>query len=452
MKKSLFAMLLAFIMVFASAATVVSEGGEVLVRTSFTAGEFTDDIIAQANAELPGIKVERDEADDTRLMAMIAAGTAPDVIRIYAAQTLPLWVTRGIAMNIQEYVDKSEVINEDDLLSVADVFRWDGQKSGQGPLYGIPKDWSLDLTVMINKSHFENAGLEIPDEGVPMTLQQYADFAKAIYVANDDGSPKVYGSGNYQFNFNNLMLVQSLLQQQGKSIWSEDYKTVSLNNDDVKYIFNILYDLNLSMTNVSPLNPAPSWDGDLFAGNQLGIMTTGYWYTGVVRGFNRTETQMSDLEIVQEDCMMLPAIMIDESASRLSACTHACGGILLAQSENPDEAWRVFEWFLGPGKQAQARAAGGWGLPAYRSLMDLLPTETDFDKQTLRVTLDELEKSSQVYVQMNPYVNYAAIESLINKYVDPIYFGESTIEDALPLLERDIQLLIDEGMEVAGVR
>jgi len=424
---------------------------EVVVRTSFTAGEFTDEIIAEFEAEFPGIKVEREEVDDSRLMAMIAAGTAPDIIRIYAAQTLPMWVTRGVAMDIQSYVDASSVIDEADMLPICDTFRWDGEKTGQGPLYGLPKDWSLDLTVMINKTHFANAGLAIPDETVPMTLQEYADFAKQCYVANEDGTPKIYGSGNYQINFNNLMLVQSLLVQQGKSIWSDDYKTVNLNNDDVKEIFNVLYDLNMSMTNVSPLNPAPAWDGDLFREGMLSIMTTGYWYTGVIRGFNQTATQMDDQEVVQEDCMMLPAIVIDHSATRLSACTHACGGILLSQSENPDEAWTVFEWFLGAGKQAEDRAKGGWGLPAFRSMMDLLPSETDFDKQALRVTMDEIENSSQVYVQMNPYVNYAAVESLINKYCDPIYFGESTIDEALPLLERDIQLLIQEGMEVAGI-
>jgi len=424
---------------------------DVTVRTSFTAGEFTDEIIAQCEAELPGIKVERVELDDTKLMAMIAAGEAPDVIRIYAAQTLPMWVTRGVAMDIQHYVDESEVIFEDDLLPVCDTFRWDGEKSGVGPLYGIPKDWSLDLTVMINKTHFENKGLTVPDEKVPMTLEEYIDFAKQCYEANEDGTPKIYGAGNYQINFNNLMLVQSLMTQQGLSIWSDDYSAVDLNNDEVKYIFNMLYDLNMSMTNVSPINPAPAWDGDLFREGMLSIMTTGYWYTGVIRGFNQTATQMDDQEVVQEDCLMLPAIKIDSAASRLSACTHACGGILLNQSENPDEAWQVFEWFLGPGQQAQDRAMGGWGLPSFRSLMDLLPDETDFDKQALRVTLDEIENSSQVYVQMNPYVNYAAVESLINKYVDPIYFGESTIEEALPLLERDIQQLINEGMEVAGL-
>ncbi|MCL2056729.1 MAG: extracellular solute-binding protein [Oscillospiraceae bacterium] len=463
MKKPVLAMLLAAALVFAVACGGGGGGGSapaagsigtpenpVTVRTSFTAGEFTDDLIVRSMAELPGLIVEREEVDDTRLMAMIAAGTAPDIVRMYAAQSLPMWVTRGLAMPIQDYVDKSDIIDEADFLPIVDVFRWDGKTTGVGPLYGIPKDWSLDLTVWINKVHFQNAGIPIPNEKVPLTFEEYADYAQRLHVANADGTTAVYGAGNHQFNFNNLMFIQSLMQQQGLSIWSDDYTKVNLNNDNVKYIFNVLNNLVMSKTNVSPLNPAPAWDGDIFRENLLAMKTNGYWYSGVVRGFNQTETQRQDQEIVQEDVMMLPAVMMSKDSIRLSACTHACGGILLAQSQNPDAAWRLFEWFLGPAGEAIDRAKGGWGLPSYRSLMELLPDETEFDKQAMRIQLDEIENSSQLYVQMNPYLNYSAVESLINKYVDPIYFGESTIDEALPQLERDIQLLIDEGIAVVN--
>jgi len=430
-------------------APVPEPGKEVTVRTSFTAGEFTDEIIAMAEAELPGIKVERAEADETKLMAMIAAGTAPDIIRIYAAQTLPMWVTRGIAASVQDYVDKSETIDEADLLPICDTFRWDGKVSGQGPLYGIPKDWSLDITLMINKRQFDSMGIAYPDEKTPLTLAEYVDLAKQLNEYNDDGTTKIYGAGD-DLTFN-LMLIQSMMNQQGLSIWSEDYRKVNLNNDNIKEIFSYIYDAATSKTIGSPINPMPDWSGNVFREGRLAMFQVGYWYTGVIRGFNQTVEQMDDLQTTQEDCMMLPALMISNSATRISTCTHACGGILLRQSENPDAAWKVFEWFLGPNQQAIDRAEGGWGLPSYRSLMDYLPKETDFDKQALAVTMDEIDKSSKLYVQMNPFVNYAAAETLIKKYIDPIYDGETTIEDALPQLERDIQLLIEEGMEIAGI-
>jgi len=432
-----------------TAAPAPEPGKEVTVRTNFTAGEFTDEIIAKCEAELPGILVERAEADDSKLMAMIAAGTAPDVIRIYAAQTLPMWVTRNIAASIQDYVDKSPVIDESDLLPICDTFRWDGKVSGQGPLYGIPKDWSLDITVMINKRQFEANNIPLPDEKTPLTLAQYVDLTKQLNELNDDGSVKIYGGGD-DFSFN-LMLIQSMMNQQGLSIWSDDYRKVDINNDYVKEIWSYIEDAATSKSIGSPINPMPDWSGNMFKEGRLAMFQVGYWYTGVIRGFNQTVEQMGDMEATQEDCMMLPALMINNSATRISTCTHACGGILLRQSENPDEAWKVFEWFLGNGQQAIDRAEGGWGLPSYRSLMDYLPKETDFDKQALAVTMDEIEKSAKLYVQMNPFVNYAAAETLIKKYIDPIYDGDATINDALPQLERDIQLLIEEGMDIAGI-
>lgn len=423
--------------------------GDVTIRTSFTAGEFTDDIIALAEKEMPGIKVERAEADETKLMAMIAAGTAPDIIRIYAAQTLPMWVTRNIAASIQDRIDKSTVIDESDLLPICDTCRWDGKVSGQGPLYGIPKDWSLDIAVMISKKQFNDMGIPIPDEKTPLTIAEYVDLAKQLNELNEDGTVKVYGCGD-DFAFN-LMLLQSMMNQQGLSIWSDDYRKVNLNNDNVKEIFSYIYDAAINKVSGSPINPLPSYAGDVYKEGKLAMWQVGYWFTGNIRGYNQTAEQKEDRLLSQEDCMMLPALMIKSDATRISTCTHACSGILLKQSEHPDEAWKVFEWFLGPGVQAQERAKGGWGLPSYRSLMDLLPNETDFDKQALAVTMDEIDKSAKLYVQMNPFVNYAGAETLIKKYIDPIYSGDSTIDEALPQLERDIQLLIEEGMEIAGI-
>ena len=423
--------------------------GDVLVRTSFTAGEFTDAIVEQCEAELPGIKVERAEADDTKLMAMIAAGTAPDVIRITAARLLPLWVTRGICMSIQDYVDASPYFDEADMLPIVDVCRWDGKKTGEGPLYAIPKDWSLDVTVVANKRQMEKMGVPIPDEKVPLTVAQYVDICKQLYEEDDDGTIKVFGGGeSLQFE---LMLIQTLMNQQGKSIWSEDYRTVNLDNAEIREIFQYIYDATMSKTIVSPINPAPDWDGNIFREGMCGIFQVGYWYTGVIRGFNQTAEQMDTLEATQDDCILLPALIMNESATRISPCTAATSGVMLKQSQHPDEAWKVFEWFLGNAQQAKDRAEGGWGLPVFRSLVEFMPNETEFDKQSLRVTMDEIDKSPQLYVQMNPFVNYDAAASLIVKYINPIYFGESTIDEALPQLERDIQLLIEEGMEIAGV-
>ena len=59
-------------------------------------------------------------------MAMIASGTAPDVIRISGVQQLPTYVTRGLALNLDPYLKNSKLIKQDDLLPVANIFKYNG--------------------------------------------------------------------------------------------------------------------------------------------------------------------------------------------------------------------------------------------------------------------------------------------------------------------------------------
>ena len=84
--------------------------GVVTIRTTLQPGELTDDQIKEFESENPNIKVELIPADDTKLMAMVASGNAPDVIRISGVQQLPTYVTRGLALNLDPYMKSSTLI------------------------------------------------------------------------------------------------------------------------------------------------------------------------------------------------------------------------------------------------------------------------------------------------------------------------------------------------------
>ena len=47
-----------------------------------------------------------------------------------------------MATALDQYLDKSTVLKKDNLMAVNESFRWDGKVTGQGPFYGISKDWS----------------------------------------------------------------------------------------------------------------------------------------------------------------------------------------------------------------------------------------------------------------------------------------------------------------------
>ena len=83
--------------------------GVVTIRTTLQPGELSDDQIKEFESENPNINPELTPANDTKLMAMVASGNAPDVIRISGVQQLPTYVMRGLALNLNSYFMNSKL-------------------------------------------------------------------------------------------------------------------------------------------------------------------------------------------------------------------------------------------------------------------------------------------------------------------------------------------------------
>ena len=149
-------------------------------------GEITKDQIKDFETANPTIKIQREDVDTTKLAAQLATGEAPDIIRMTGVNDLPSYVIRGIAMDLTKYIDTSTVIKKDDFVPTVDVYRFDGKVQGKGPIYGIPKDFSTDFSLWINKKLFAAAGVALPSDTVPMTYSQLFDLAKKLTIKNGD--------------------------------------------------------------------------------------------------------------------------------------------------------------------------------------------------------------------------------------------------------------------------
>lgn len=415
--------------------------GEVTITTNFTEGELPGDTIANFEKDNPNIKVEAVEATDEKLMAMIAAGNAPDVIRIYGARDIPTFVSRNLALNLDDYFDNSPIFkNKDDFLPVVDVYRFDGQKQGSGPYYGFVKDYSLDNTLWVNKRVFENANVPIPDDSKPLTYSELFELAEKLTVKQGDetiifGYGQTFGSG---LDYDTLMLA---MLQKGESVWSDDFNSAKFNTPAVKDFMKQWYDFVKTGACISPINVSTVGPLDLFMEDKVAILTSGYWYSGMIRSNENVADRM-------EDFIHLPSPVID-GGERISTTTAACGGIIYKNTEHPDEAFKFFEYFLG-GEPANERARSGWGIPAFKSKLELLPQETEFDKQCFKVLMEELKYSDNM-LPYNPYTNYTSIQSAVDKILSPVYFDKETIDEAAEKLNNEAELLIQEGKDIMGL-
>ena len=407
----------------------------VTIRTSITAGELSEEQIAEFEAAHPNINVEIEELDDTKLAAQLATNSAPDIIRINGVFDLPSYVIRGIAMDLTEYIENSELIDMEDLHPIVDVYRFDGKTVGEGPIYGLPKDWSNDFAIFYNKRAFDRAGVEVPDPSEPLTWPEVMELAKKLTIVGEDGKVVQYGLaanewGRTEPNFNNMM--QYLLSA-GVNISNEDFTEINVDNQAVRDYLAMWVDAVKSNVGPNLLNNDQTSGGDLFLSDRAAMIINGYWYSGVIRGNADAQTHL-------EDFGMLPT-PIAPGGERVAPSGSATGAIINKNTKHPEEAWTFFEWFFA-GKPAEDRASTGWGLPIFNSLMEKLPQETEFDKQVYNVLQDELQYTD--YLGVNPYLSDAGW-GIFEKYAQQLYFDEITIDEAIEGMNKDLNVAVTEA-------
>jgi len=425
-------------------ASPTGSGEKVTIRIHLALGEISDEQIVEFETAHPNIDLERIDTDFNKLMSQIAAKSdiTPDIFRLYGASEFPFYASRGLALDLQPYFDKSEYFKQDDLLSATNIFRWDGKVSGQGDIYGFPKDWAPDFNLFINKKLFAEAGIPIPSDKQSLTWEQLMEYAKQLTKKNGE---KVVQWGLYDplgggvaMN-QDMMLVQ--LASLGQTLYSADNSSIVLDTPEAKKVMQYWIDAVQAPVGPSALHSDALNFIDLFAQDKLGMMIVGYWFSGLLRTNELTKNHLDDF-------LMLPSPIM-EGGKRIEATRSGTGGIIYSGTKHPDEAWTVFEWFYGA-KPVDDRAKGGWGLPGFKSKIDLLPQETNFDKQTHSVIEDDL--LNLMTLPYNPFMSATALGTILDKYLTPVYFGKDTLDGAIEKVTKEVNIQIQENKDIVGAK
>ncbi|SER28345.1 multiple sugar transport system substrate-binding protein [Gracilibacillus ureilyticus] len=187
--------------------------------------------IDQFEADNEGVKVNMivTAADQysTKLKAAITGNQVPDVFYIEPGQ-LRSYVHSNILLDLTEYIENNDNINLDNIWQYGvDSYRFDGETQGQGAIYAMPKDVG-PFSLGYNKTMFEEAGLELPDEDVPMTWDEFIEANQALTKDTDgDGEIDQYGTG---FNVN--WVLQSFVWSNGGSFIDETQTKVTVDTPE----------------------------------------------------------------------------------------------------------------------------------------------------------------------------------------------------------------------------
>lgn len=424
----------------AGAAAPASAATELVMM--YHAGEIPEPLITQFNENYAPLHLTRVDVDPTRFYAMFAAGEAPDLVRSMAPD-IPQLLGRGMLLNLQSYFETSDVLKEDDMLPVNNYYRaGDLLSIGDGPRYGMVKDWAPDGFIWINEAVFEEAGVEAPDLTNPVSEVDMNAIARSVTV-REGNQTKTFGFDTATGFIDRFWM--SMAKAAGGSLYTDDFTAIQVvDNEPVVNAIKFYFDLANEGVMPSALNPSPAgWFGPDFTGGRLAIVRTGYWFHGFCVADPGEEFQAA---LADGKIKMYPSF--SWYGARSNPCITAAGAIATSSTKNPDATWTAFEWFMGK-EPAQDRARSGWGLPGLTSLWDLIPKEGPLSSLTW-ATIQAEEPYTKETIQFNPYL--AGGEPMVPGIVyqtnlEQALRGEISFEELLARIESETNVAIQEGMD-----
>ncbi|MFC8520259.1 ABC transporter substrate-binding protein [Streptomyces sp. NPDC057257] len=406
-----------------------SGGGKKTLTILSGQNEIDAKSIKAAEAAL-GAKIRLIEFDVTKLNAMLAGNTPPDLVRGQGAVDTPFYAARGVMTDLDPYFAKSEVLKASDLDPVNDVWRFDGQKQGAGPRYGMAKDYSQDSMFWYRTDLFEAAKLDLPSDTDPLSADEWLDLGKRL-VKRRLGKVKVYGLSVAALGV--FLPLQTMTASAGGSLFAEDLASVDFSSPEA--LKALKWYLEYARADIGPnvVNPNPDgWDWPTYQANRMAMATDGYWFGGSIG---------ADAKVAAVS-RFAPAPQL--GGTRVSPCFGASGYWIPKDAKNKDLAWKFFEWYFG-GQPATDRASSGWGIPTLKSLRPKMPQGTAFQKQAFQVQQRELEHFS--VLTFSPYAQVTALDAVINKVLPGAIKSNTSAGKVADQLNSGMNELLTKGKE-----
>ena len=303
----------------------------------------------------------------SKLLTMIAGGTAPDIFRT-SPNMVPTYVSRGIVMPLDDFIKKSSELKLEDFFSaVLYKYRFDGETVGKGPVYGFGTDWSPDKTLFFNKDMFDKAGIPYPEKS--LSWEEFRDIAKKLTCRE---------KGKKQFGCL-VGHIPLLVYQNGGRVFSEDGRRCLLDSTEAIEAFKFLIDLRIedkvmpSYTEMRETNKL-----QLFQTGKLGMFLSGRYYVPVVGG-------------VVKDFKWGVAPGLHHK-KRVNVVTGPYGWVMSKSVKHPDAAWKLMEWLV-VGDCEKELARVGYNIPVIKKIAysDLFLTNPNHPEGFNKIFMDEVE-------------------------------------------------------------
>jgi multiple sugar transport system substrate-binding protein len=371
-------------------------------------------------------EIERLDVDATRLRAMFAAGTPPDVWQASGAD-VPVYTTHDMILDLTDFFNTGKLLKPEDIADQATMyFKY------QGGWYGMNTDFSCDMPVIISKSAFQDAGLDVPEPKKIYTYKDAAVWAQKLTKRQGARTVRIGWGDNEWWD----AIIQTVLLEEGNDVFVNSFSKATI-KDNQTVVDLLTYYANLAKENViwNTLNPSPSWAGEDITVGRAGFVRYGYWMHGVIVGTQ--DVKLEDFEM-RAPLSWGGKVAVDPPLG-------GNGWFIAKSTQVPYSAWELYEWFFG-GPPAQARATSGWGIPSLKSLWPQMPQATVLDKQFYDHTMWELQNTVQKPRSVNPFMSTSTINDSWARNLESYLRGEIKIEEAIANLDKDVNDTLQKGI------
>ena len=402
------------------------------------------DKFQQAHADtISEIEVQITTQDEygTTLTGMMTAGDLPDVFYV-GPEAVDQYVENGYIENLTPYLEELGISTDGLMQDVLNSYRHNGETTGSGDLYALPKDSSV-FAYAYNKDLFDEAGIPYPDPEDPYTYEEFVDVCKQLTKDTDgDGEIDQWGCG-----MANAFMFHQFIWSNGASFTSDDYRTVTIDTPEFKEAMQKYVDLTL----VHKVTPTVEQDSSLgvyqrWLAGQEAFYACGTWD---VAAFMDPETFPSNW-----DLCCFPPLSTGKSMTWLGTV----GYCVSSQSEHKKEAVELIN-FLSTDEDGQREVSGittgnSIQIP---NVIDL--AEGEFIEAVENGTVEYPSNVQVVFNYMNGTdycggrfmeTNYTPNAEWCNIFfesMDKVKNGSMSVDDFIAEIQPQMQASLDEAWE-----
>jgi multiple sugar transport system permease protein len=393
--------------------------------------QIVKDLIDTYQQEHPYVSITRINPGDagsynTKLQTMMAAGVTPDIFYM-ASERFAKFAASGHLADIEALIAADRAANEPTLAledffqNVVDSFRFDGQTTGQGTLFGLPKDFTT-WGFYYNKTLFDQAGLTYPND-LPdgqWTWDTFAEYARRL---ND--LPTTIGGAEFSCWDDP---IRAYLWTYGLDIVDPDFNSRAFEpavHERLRQLYIWRHGDNDPATDLPHERILVSGDSqvaqgqDIFVTGKVGMVgPLGRWVVPTYR----------DIQDFDWDFAPLP--QGTEKANLVATVAWS----LNAKGENRDEAWKLLKYLCGPAGQ-QRIAELGLAIPTLKTVA----YSSAFVDPNERPVHDEVYLEQAEYARIATIPGYPEWKTTLSKRLEEFLRSGKPMDVTLKALEADWQ-------------